>query len=157
MMTLEAVVIVPMVILITAALMGLTFFVHNRNYYIAAGYEAALTANAWHSPQEDRGHAMSQKAAGERAKARIENQPFPGTEPEEKLTFAGNLTKVSFSGQKFPGFPEGWFEWKVQTEAMKVRPVVPIRLARVARKAAEKWKKAGKDPSAGTAGGSDDL
>ncbi len=134
-MTVEASVIVPCIVLLTAALLVLLFFVHNQTYYRCAALETALWANARHAPITSE-NSLAQEAAEERMTARIEDQSMPGTGPSFTVTIAGDKTEVQLSGQRFPIYSD-YFLYEIDETAASIRPVKWVRQARVLRNFAE--------------------
>ena len=135
--TVEASYIVPWAVILTALLITMTFFVHNRVWYTAAACEAAVSGNRYAEGSGGTGSAGyadisgGRNAAGTRyaettLQQRIRDQAMPGGEPERQVICTQDATEVRISGQDFPAFSE-FFSWSVEKKVKKVRPVKVVR------------------------------
>lgn len=137
-MTVEASVIVPCIVLVTAALMILTFFVHNRNWYRSAALESAMLANSRFTEFSNVNTVSPDaavKAAEERARQRAEEQTMPGTKPTFSVTGSRSGTTVSFSGQEYAMYGKIFDHHPLEETVDRVWPVEGIRTARNLRAA----------------------
>lgn len=129
-MTVEASFIVPWVVILTALLVVMTFWAHNRNWYRAGAVEAALCGTARHTGSD--GEAQAE----ERAEERVYAQTMPGSEPSFRVNCSSRTCTVDFAEQTFPAFNE-MFAWKVSEKAEKIRPVAAFRQVRAVKEAFE--------------------
>lgn len=117
--TVEASYIVPWAVILTALLITMTFFVHNRVWYTAAACEAAVSGNRY-------AEGSGTRYAETTLQQRIRDQAMPGGEPERQVICTQDATEVRISGQDFPAFSE-FFSWSVEKKVKKVRPVKVVR------------------------------
>lgn len=128
----EAAYLVPWIVILTALLIVMTYYVHNVNWYRMAGYEAALLGNGRY---ETLGEAQGEADA--RARERAEQQTLPGTAPQAEVSCSRAGTTVRYSGQRLPAFQKA-FVWEEKVTVVKVRPVEKLRLAHAPRKLVDK-------------------
>ena len=127
-LTVEASVIVPMVFVMTAALIILLYFEHNRVWYLSASVEMAVCANGYQAE----GAESPESAANVLAQTRVREQVFPGTSPNVNIKRGSQSTSVSISGQRFAAFRDQMI-WTVQTDVKKVDPVSALRKVRAVK------------------------
>jgi hypothetical protein len=131
-MTVEASFIVPATVLLTALLIVLCFYVHNRNWYLAAGAEVCLAGNSRYDRDID-----AQNMAERKAEERVEAQVMPASRPAVEVSCGKGGTSVSFLNQSFAAFRD-IFNLSVSADVDKVTPVGELRAARTVRKAVER-------------------
>jgi hypothetical protein len=131
-LTVEASVVVPAVCFITAALLMLLFFEHNRVWYLSASAEAAVCANGYQAE----GTALPEDAARLLAQTRVREQVMSGTCPSFRISCDSSGCSVSVEGQRFPVFGNR-FIWDVQMKIRKSNPVRTLRKIRGVRGIAE--------------------
>ena len=131
-MTVEASVIVPVTVLVTAVLIVLCFYVHNRNWYLAAAAEVCLAGNSRYDRDID-----AQSMAERKAEERVDAQVMPASRPAVDVSCRRGGTSVSFSNQTFAAFQD-IFNLSVSADVDKVTPVEELRASRIARKAFER-------------------
>ena len=152
-MTVEASFLVPWTVILTALLIIILFFVHNRTWYEAAGLEAALAGNQYIAgcggsgragvAESDAGANMAGAGKAEQAaRARIRDQAMPGSDPAYTVNCTNGNTEVTFTGQTYPMFSER-FSLNVKESAKKVRPVPVVRGAWALKDLAERWNEGG--------------
>lgn len=124
-LTVEASVVVPTVCVITAALLMLLFFEHNRVWYLSASAEAAVCANGYQAE----GAVRTEDAARLLAQTRVREQVMPGMRPAFRINCDSSGCSVSVEGQRFPVWGER-FLWDVQ---MRIRKNYPARTLRQIR------------------------
>ena len=124
-LTVEASVVVPAVCVITAALLMLLFFEHNRVWYLSASAEAAVCANGYQAE----GAVRTEDAARLLAQTRVREQVMPGMRPAFRINCDSSGCSVFVEGQRFPVLGD-WFLWDVQ---MKIRKNYPVRTLRQIR------------------------
>ena len=127
-MTVEASVIVPVTVLVTAALIVLCFYVHNRNWYLAAAAEVCLAGNSRYDRDID-----AQSVAARKAEERMDAQVIPASRPAVDLSCRRGGTSVSFSNQTFAAF-QNIFNLSVSADVDKVTPVEELRASRTVRR-----------------------
>ena len=149
-LTVEGSFLVPWTVLLTALLLVILFYVHNRTWYEAAGLEAALAGNQYIAGSSGTGRAgltendadTNTAGAGkaeQTARSRVQDQAMPGTDPEIQVNCTNGQTEVAFSGQSYPLFSDR-FSLEVRKSAKKVRPVPVVRGAWLLKELAEGWK-----------------
>ena len=128
--TVEASVIFPMIVIVTAALLILTFYVHNRCWYTNAALESALLGNARFTDGEG-GISVEQagREAENRAEQRTEDQTMPGTAPSHAVACEKYRTTVTFSGQEYAMFAEFFNGASVEKTVDRIWPAWQIRAA----------------------------
>ena len=147
--TVEASFLVPWAVLITALLIILLFFVHDRVWFRAAALETALSGNQYISGSAGNGRAglwdgadgedrAGYAAAMEKGGERIADQVMPGTGPQITVSCTNEVTQVRFEGKRYPMFAERSF-WTVDEMVRKVRPVPVVRGAWIVKALAEGW------------------
>ena len=117
--TIESVFLIPVIVVLLLLLMTYDFFVHNKNWYLAAAYEAVLAGNGRLKEISD----SAEKTAEEKAEERARQQVMPGSRPNIEVNSYPQGMRVQYSGQKFPLFSDQWFEYVIDVQAEKVRPV----------------------------------
>ncbi|MEE0954629.1 MAG: hypothetical protein U0L49_02320 [Eubacterium sp.] len=123
-LTVEASVIVPLCFLVTALMIALLYFEHNRVYYCAAACEAAVCGNFWYSGQEE-----GEAAAGIAAEQRIRDAPVPGQKPEVSVQSSQTGTKVTFSHSLSHALGYDWPAYRTEVQADHVKPADSLRLS----------------------------
>ena len=121
--TVESAFLITMAVMLTALLIVFTFYAHNKVWYTAAAYEAALAGNGRREGNEWDASA----SAKEKAEERSVQQVMPGSKPD---IYAGSSpwgTEVRYSGQRFPMFSEHLFTYTAEAKVEKVRPVKYLR------------------------------
>ena len=116
--TVEAAVVVPLAVFLIAALVGLTFFAHDRVWFTGAACEAALAANA----AED-GESAAQQKIGQRTADRI----LPGTAPEAFAEIRRHSAAVRFTGARELLYFGKLSAWQAAAEVRRVRPAGDLR------------------------------
>lgn len=127
-MTVEASVIVPLCFLVTALMIALLFFEHNRVYYCAAACEASVSGNFWYP--DDGNEGGGQEAAELAVEKRIREAALPGQSPEVKVTGNKAGTEVICSHRASRVLGYDWTFYEVRAHAAKVRPAGSLRLSR---------------------------
>ncbi|MEE8885937.1 MAG: hypothetical protein SOI56_05105 [Eubacteriales bacterium] len=136
-MTVEASVIIPCIVIITAALIFLTYYIHNRNWYTMAAWESAMVGNARYTEEDEISLSMGLEAARERARQRADEQTMPGKTPTSEVTSDERETTVSYSGLRYAMFKKFFSDTDVSEKVERIWPVHQIRSARNARKLVE--------------------
>lgn len=121
--TVEASVIVPIAVFITALLIIMTFYVHNRCWYNCAAYECANKGNAGLAFSI----ADSRNMAENQAQGRIDDQVMPGSEPSKKILVTEAGTYVSFSGQTYAMFNRELTPFLAEASVARVNPESYLR------------------------------
>ncbi len=118
--TVEAAVIVPVLFMLLAVLIFFFFHVHNRTWYEAAAYEAALVGNS-------RPEAEAEVSAGTRARERVSAQIMPGSVPETTVTANTWGTQVTFRSEGTGGSMGVDFSWAKSAKIRRVHPAGAMR------------------------------
>lgn len=116
--TVEASLIVPIVVLLTALLIVMTFYVHNRCWYRCAALETAIEGNSRDSFES----GNEEQRAVMHARRRISDQVMPGSEAECSVSVAPSASSVSFSGQKMPLFQSQFQSFSIREEVQRIQP-----------------------------------
>ncbi|MBR0397313.1 MAG: hypothetical protein IJI10_03495 [Eubacterium sp.] len=122
-MTVESAVIVPMAVVLLALLIVLTFYVHNRTWYICAACEAAVRGNM---PVAEGSHE-AEDSARKLAQQRITDQVMPGSDPSLDISVGKKSTSVQYAGQTYVMFSRYLTPFRVQLKADQVRPETFVR------------------------------
>lgn len=138
--TVEASFIVPIIVIVTAALLTLTFYVHNRCWYTNAALESAMLGNARFTGGESGTVSVAQagREAENRAGQRIADQTMPGTAPVYSVKCERYHTTVTFSGQEYSMFAEFFNGLSMEETVDRIWPVWQIRAAGNARRLLKK-------------------
>ena len=147
--TMEASFLIPWAVLLTALLIILLFYMHNRVWYQTAALETALSGNQYIAGSEGSGRAgaregaeaenpAGQAAAAQKAEERIRDQAMPGSRPQTEIVCTNGSTEAAFEGQDYPMF-SSLFSWSVRESVKKVRPAPVIRGKWVLKKWADAW------------------
>lgn len=121
-MTVEASVIFPMLLVLTVLLITCLFYRHNLNYYAGAAAETALRGNAASEGGEENSGLLMRELAGKRTGG----QPMPGSIPEYQGAADSRGSTAAFRGQQFPVYRE-WFSWSTEVSVPEVHPTEQIR------------------------------
>ena len=113
--TVEAAVAVPLAFVLVAALVLLSFAMHDRVWFFGAACEAAIAGNA-------EGEEGGGEAAVKSATARIEDRVLPGAAPLLEIENGKTGTLVLFSGLRRADFLWANFPWKTKAEIRRVHP-----------------------------------
>lgn len=128
--TVEAAVIAPLTVLLLAALITVTFYVHDRMWYRCAGHEAAISGNA---PAEG-GKSDAELAARRVAEQRIADQVMPGALPRCAVEVTQRATVVQYQKEKTGTWFGALAEYKTEVKVTRVRPERALRAAWTARR-----------------------
>jgi hypothetical protein len=120
----EAAVIVPMAVMVTALLLIMIFYVHNRCWYRCAAYECAIVGNGGQNLSESEGRMQAEA----QAEARIRDQVMPGTEPQKVVYSDASGTSVHFSGQTYPLFNREFASFAAEAGVERVNPEKVLRM-----------------------------
>lgn len=126
-MTVEASFLVPMAVFVCGLLILYCFYEHNRVWYTAAAYEAALVGTKKTEQGEDR-----EQLARVRAEERLEIQPFPGSVPEVQVSVEEKESRVSYRTDGVTGFLRD-FPYEVEADVKECDPISRVRTAWIAR------------------------
>ena len=129
-LTVEAAFVVPVTFMTLAALLIMTFYVHNYVWYTCAACEAAVVANMQGNDNPD----TVRKAAEQAAEKRITDQVMPGTKPDLQVNVNKTKTQVQFSGQTYSMFNEELTPFQISVSVKKIRPESALRTARLGRR-----------------------
>lgn len=125
--TVEAALIMPMILLVVFGCLYLFFFVHNRAWLTAAAYEAALAGSMEGVKEDGKIYETAQMRSRE-----LGNVGFFGAENLSSGTEVGKTVQVSYRFDTIAGY--GGFHWGMQTKgsSLIVRPVKWIRTVKAA-------------------------
>lgn len=135
-MTVEAAVIIPLIVIITGALLTLTFYQHNCCWYTNAALECAIVGNARFTGGDKNQISLEQgkKMAEERAAERVSDQTMPGTSPSFSVDSGRKETSVHYSEQEYSMFGQYFNHTASDATVERIWPARQIRAARQARK-----------------------
>ena len=127
--TVESAFIIPMIVILTALLIVLNFYIHNRVWYTCAAYETALQGNSFSA-----GESINRKRkAEETAKKRIQDQGVPGLRPDASIRWSQKQTEVSFQGRLFTIFRGKIPSLQVKCRVRRVNPERSVRFKWIAK------------------------
>ena len=133
--TVEASFVIPIIVIVIAALLTLLFYVHNRCWYTNAALESAMMGNARFTGGDDEGVSLEQagREAENRAEQRAADQTMPGTTPSYEVKCGRQGTSVTFQGQKYSMFTKYFDDALIEESVDRIWPAGQIRAARNVR------------------------
>lgn len=126
-MTVEAAFLVPMAVCLSALLIFYCFYEHDRVWYTAAACEAALAGT-----KRTEAGADTESLARQRAQQRMEEQPFPVSDPSMWVSTEKRSCSVSYESSGETAFTE-CFPYKTKETIRQTDPVGWVRTAWIAR------------------------
>lgn len=126
--TVEASLLVPMAVSLCALIVFYCYYEHNRVWYTAAAYEAALVGTRRTEQGEDR-----EALAEVRTVERLEAQPFPEFGTEWSVSQEKRASKVEYQLSGGTMFSD-WFSCQTEASVKMCDPVGRVRTAWIAKK-----------------------
>ena len=124
--TVEAVLILPIVLQVIFLLISLDFFIHERSWYTMSALEAALLA-------ENTGR-VSLKNGQQEAELRMEQRkaayPLPGHEVNTTMFSNEQTIRIQFKGSVFPVMAKSTWSYEGTEDVQRIDPVKRIRKMR---------------------------
>lgn len=127
-MTVEAAFVIPAVWFCIGLLLALNFYVHNRVWYQAAAWEAALAGNSREGDQKGGG---PEELAREKLENRLQEQIMPGRVPDSRVSGDAQGTEIRLEGQVLSLGSRAVLTYQAEARASRVRPVEFLRRYRV--------------------------
>ncbi|MDY2936930.1 MAG: TadE/TadG family type IV pilus assembly protein [Fusicatenibacter sp.] len=124
--TVEAVLVVPLVLMVIFLLLSLIFYIHERIWYTCTAYEAALRGVSMGRTDSDYGKEETSLRLGEREEA----YPLPGREIQKEVTASEKKIEVEISGSVLPVTGNLPLEYQVAVSAARRNPTQIIRRIR---------------------------
>lgn len=128
--TVEAALVVPIVLMVVFLMLSLDFYVHDRAYYTLCAYETALTGNSFRSVSEEEGERNAKEKISLLQKA----HRMPTELPEGIVRLEEETTEAEFKGRVFRMWGKGSWEYQVKGSVRRIRPEETIRKIRMAEK-----------------------
>lgn len=128
-LTVETACVMPLILLALLGILYLCFFVHNRAWLTAAGYEAALAGSMEGIKEDGQVYETARMRSEE-----LGNIGFFGAENLTVQVNAGNQVQVSYHADTVSGY--GGFSWPLRAEG-KAAVICPVKWIRKAKSAAE--------------------
>lgn len=128
--TVEAALVVPVVLMVIFLLVSLDFYVHDRTYYTLCAFETALTGNSFRYLSEAEGEQSAREKIGSLQQA----HRMPTDLPEGAVKMDGEKTEAEFTGNIYRLWGRGTWKYKVSGSVRRVRPEETIRKIRVAER-----------------------
>lgn len=129
--TVEAALVVPIVLMVIFLLISLDFYVHDKAYFTLGAYETALTGNSFRYVSEEEG----ERGAKEKSSRIVKDRKMPGQAPESFVRLKENETEAGFKGSIVQLWGRGIWEYEVSGTVRRIRPEETIRRMRVVENA----------------------
>lgn len=120
--TVEACVVMPIVIFVVFVLLSLILFVHERAWFTLAACETAVTGDT--AGEEETAAKLMQLK---------KDYPLPAREQESSIEYVEKSVKVKVSGKVFPVTVQKEWDYTEEIEVLRNRPVEKIRKIRALR------------------------
>ena len=127
--TVEAVLIVPLTLLVIFLLLSLIFFVHARSWYTFAAYESTMLANSEGRLSTEKGEA----AAGSRMEWWKVQIPLPAEPVTVDTVCKEKEIQVKVEGNILPVFGRNSWNYSIRSESRRSNPVKTIRRIRAVK------------------------
>ncbi len=125
----EAVLVVPLVLLVIFLLLSLTFFVHARSWYTFAAYESTMLAESEGRLGIEKGEA----AAGKRMEWWVSQIPLPAEKVTVNTVCKEKEIQVTVSGKILPVWSRNSWEYSIVSKSQRSNPVKTIRRIRAVK------------------------
>lgn len=126
--TVEAVLVVPLVLMVIFLLLSLTFFVHARSWYTFAAYESTMLA-ASEGLSVEKGEAAAQS----RMEWWISQIPLPAEPVTVQTVCREKEIQIKAEGNILPIWSRNAWEYSVLSESRRNNPVKTIRKIRAVK------------------------
>lgn len=127
--TVEAVMVVPLTLLVIFLLLSLTFFVHARSWYTFAAYESTMLAESEGRLGTEKGEA----AAKSRMEWWISQIPLPAEAVTVNTVCREKEIQVTVNGKILPVWSWNAWEYAIESESRRSNPVKTIRKIRAVK------------------------
>ena len=127
--TVEAVLVVPLVLMVIFLLLSLTFFVHARSWYTFAAYESTMLAASEGRLSVEKGEA----AAKSRMEWWIFQIPLPAEPVTVQTVCREKEIQIKAEGNILPIWSRNAWEYSVLSESRRNNPVKTIRKIRTVK------------------------
>ena len=127
--TVEAVLVVPLVLMVIFLLLSLTFFVHARSWYTFAAYESTMLAASEGRLSVEKGEAAAQS----RMEWWISQIPLPAEPVTVQTECREKEIQIKAEGNILPIWSRNAWEYSVLSESRRNNPVKTIRKIRAVK------------------------
>ena len=127
--TVEAVLVVPLVLMVIFLLLSLTFFVHARSWYTFAAYESTMLAASEGRLSVEKGEAAAQS----RMEWWISQIPLPAEPVTVQTVCREKEIQIKAEGNILPIWSRNAWEYSVLSESRRNNPVKTIRKIRAVK------------------------
>ena len=127
--TVEAVLVVPLVLMVIFLLLSLTFFVHARSWYTFAAYESTMLAASEGRLSVEKGEAAAQS----RMEWWISQIPLPAESVTVQTECREKEIQIKAEGNILPIWSRNAWEYSVLSESRRNNPVKTIRKIRAVK------------------------
>lgn len=128
--TVEAALVVPIVLMVIFLMISLDFYVHDRAYYTLCAYETALTGNSFRRISEEEGERNAKETISLLRNA----HRMPTELPDGTVRMEEETTEAIFSGSVYRLWGTGSWEYQVRGSVRRIQPEETIRKIRMAEK-----------------------
>ena len=133
--TVEAVLVVPLVLMVIFLLLSLTFFVHARSWYTFAAYESTMLAASEGRLSVEKGEAAAQS----RMEWWISQIPLPAEPVTVQTVCREKEIQIKAEGNILPIWSRNAWEYSVLSESRRNNPVKTIRKIRAVKQRFEPY------------------
>lgn len=127
--TVEAVLVVPLTLLVIFLLLSLTFFIHARSWYTFAAYESTMLAGSEGRLAPEKGEA----AAAGRMEQWVSQIPLPAEPVTVSTVCEEKKIQVRVEGSILPVFGRNAWKYTILSESRRSNPVKTIRRIRAVK------------------------
>ena len=127
--TVEAVLVVPLVLMVIFLLLSLTFFVHARSWYTFAAYESTMLAASEGRLSVEKGEAAAQS----RMEWWISQISLPAEPVTVQTVCREKEIQIKAEGNILPIWSRNAWEYSVLSESRRNNPVKTIRKIRAVK------------------------
>lgn len=127
--TVEAVLVVPLVLMVIFLLLSLTFFVHARSWYTFAAYESTMLAASEGRLSVEKGEAAAQS----RMEWWISQIPLPAESVTVQTVCREKEIQIKAEGNILPIWSRNAWEYSVLSESRRNNPVKTIQKIRAVK------------------------
>ena len=125
----EGVLVVPLVLMVIFLLLSLTFFVHARSWYTFAAYESTMLAASEGRLSVEKGEAAAQS----RMEWWISQIPLPAEPVTVQTVCREKEIQIKAEGNILPIWSRNEWEYSVLSESRRNNPVKTIRKIRAVK------------------------
>ncbi len=127
--TVEAVLIVPLTLMVIFLLLSLIFFIHARSWYTFAAYESTMLAESEGRLELEKGEA----AAKNRMEWWISQIPLPAEKVTVNDVYKEKEIQMTVNGKILPVWSRNAWEYSIVSKKRRSNPVKTIRKIRAVK------------------------